>query len=305
MIDPFGFISMSKVEFSATLSDSPVHLNSSLIRPSWSEEVEFSPSPFKAIFKQESTGREFIFVALKVRYGTGRFSEIVSLKEDIEIFRPEKVIVEMQAGRKPLSFSSSAIHEWHPVIETVTSHQARATVVGGDPSFDQVRRILARFSTREDQLVHTSIRIIVSLKRQGVQPSQWDGHFLSRLREEVSEYRIGNWSFKKLQNYLALKMNATVEQVDESWLEARDGADASLLQTMSAAIEKIRAPLILRAAEEVINSGRKTMMIYGASFYNQFAPAFEKAMGKPRIQLLSMDVLPSARQNLQTSFLEM
>jgi len=295
MIDPFGFISMRKVDLSPVLEDSPIHLSSNLIRSSWPGVRDSCDQTFKATFCSDASGREFMFIGIQQMFGSARSAELVAAAEEIKRFQPDRVLIEMPKEKITVSYSSleneeqkrfKPGQEWHPVIAAVTSTPVRGAVLGGDPSFDQVRRILARFTTREDQLVYSSIRILLSLKRRGVLSSQWDAHFFNMLREEVSEYRIGNWSFRRFQEYLALKMNATIEQLDESWLEPRTGQDVSRTQTMAAAIEMIRGPMILRAAEDAINKSRRSMMIYSAPFYIQFAPAFEKAFGKPMVQLL-------------------
>lgn len=298
MADPFGFMILASVAIRPLEAETRIRLDSSLIR-SWRRDASLPcPPPFRATYTDERTGRQFVFLGVNHLDGPTKPSEIPAVAAEINSFRPNQVVVEMDTEERSLpknvieDMGRDCMREGRftcgePAYAAVIASNVNASVLGGEVSFGIVGRELSRSRSREDLLAFASVRSIITLQREGVPESQWRTRFMADVKRSFSSFVVGDWSYEKFQAWLSKNMNSTPNQITDQWLEPRNDSGATIIQKISSEVSQIREPKILKAAENAINSGQKAMMIYGSGHYFTLAPALEKAFGKPQINCLS------------------
>ncbi len=257
-------------------------------------------APFLATFKKD--GKEITFLAVNHIEGPVKASEseLSLVAQQVKQIGPSGILIEMDTGGGNLSreylrsIYSNCIDkdgkffcgEASYAALTAGRENANAAVLGGEPSRSALQTELGKKLSREDHLAFESLKTVISMKREGLPATEWSKVFNQRLKNNLSSFSTDEWSYEKFSTWLRKNMGVSIDRVEDQWMEPRSDAGASRMQKIAAQVGQIREPMILSAAERLINGSTKTMIVYGSSHYFKQLPAYEKAFGRPEVECL-------------------
>lgn len=225
-------------------------------------------------------------------------SDIPAIAAEIESYRPDGLLVEMNTDGKPLSRSSlralssdcltdGKFRCGESVFAATVGGRYKARVLGGEPALPTFEAGLSAILTSEERLVLASVKALLMLKRKGIPEEQWASDFMPELNQALPKGDTAAWSFSKFEDWLKKYLKVSPAQVDSRWIEPRSDAGASATQRIAAKAERVREPMILNAAESLIRRSQRTLIVYGSSHFFKLGAAFEAAFGAVKIDCLA------------------
>ena len=292
----------------AVAQDRALKLDSSKIR-SWNANAKLPcRAPFLVKYKDEKSGRQFAFLAVDHLQGPTRPQDIPAVAAEINAFRPDSLVVEMDSDGR--SFSKSSVSKLgesclkdgmftcgEGAYGAVIGDRVGAKITDGEPSEKQLDEGLSKMYGSDDRMALSSAKTLIMMKYDGIPQEEWKSRFQQRLsysRDNIPS----DWTYERFEAWLKKNKNSSAQEIRSSWIEPRTDASSTRLQKIAAGMEKTREPRILGAVSDQIARNEKTMMIYGTAHYYKQAPAFEKAFGKPIITCL--DSKPSTNSTGET-----
>jgi hypothetical protein len=132
-------------------------------------------------------------------------------------------------------------------------------------------------------LAFASTRAILTLKRTGVPEPEWPASFLHLVRDDL-DVSDTEWSLVKYSSWLKANLNSEPAQVSPSWIEPVSENHANKLHKIAVDIDLVREKKILAAANELTETKKKILIIYGSSHFFKESDAYLHAFGKPQIE---------------------
>lgn len=270
-------------------------LDESALRP-WDSNSQFQcEPPFKVTFHKDN--KTIIFLA--VHHVSGLVepakSDLIIMKQEIEKNKPQGVLIESVTGtsipaEEFKSIQNSCYQDnkfscGEAAYSALIANSVHAEVLGGEPIPFRLNQNLYSKLRPNELFAFRSTQAILNLKRQGIKPEEWATHFNLEISQDI-KFDSDEWSYSKYQDWLLTNLKSLPTQIEANWLEPRNDKEANLLQMIASKIEKVREPLILRNAEQLINKHDSTMIIYGDGHFYKELPVYEKAFGEPSFQCL-------------------
>lgn len=275
---------------------SSFRLDPTLLR-SWEPKAKLPcAAPFKAIYRKN--GKEVTFLAVNHIKNpvTPSNSELSLIGQEIERIRPSGMVVELKSSGIPLpkeeldTYYPDCMKDGkftcgEPSYAALIGGKVFSSVLGGEPGSKKLNSALEGKLSQEDQLAFESIKIVNSMKQDGIKADKWPDHFSSEFKLNPA-FSQSDWSYAKFRAWLKANMNSEISSASARWMEPRSDAKASKLQKIAEEIEKTREPMVQSAIQSQINKFDTTMVVYGSGHYYKQAPALEKVFGPPEIKCL-------------------